>query len=164
MQENVPQIPNPAMPNPATPNKSGCGCCGCLTGCLFVFLLPFILMGIVYFTVDLGGLADQVIDLSYREIFRPRIIEASLSTSLAPADKQAALKVSDQFIEDYLKLPKEEKRYIRHEAITYLYYDMQNKKLPPSETPHLNNFINAEKQKLQSNPAFHFLNNPSLKP
>ena len=99
--QNVPITLNNPTQNPATPNKSGCGCCGCLTGCLFVLFLPFIVMAVLYFTVDFGDLADRAIDISYQQIFRPKIIEPSLSRDLKPLEKQAALQLSDQFIQDY---------------------------------------------------------------
>lgn len=155
MQSQSPQIVISA-PNPARPKKSGCGCCGCLFGCLVAFLIPIgILLGI-YFTVDFSSMTDQVIDISYRQIFRPKIIETSLS-NLKPSEKQAALQLADQFFQDYMTLPKEEKKLIREEILTYIYYDLQNKKVSPDQIPHLNKFIEDEAKKMQNHPALKFL-------
>lgn len=159
--QNDPIVVNP--PHPASPKKSGCGCCGCLVGCLVAILIPIGVLFALYFTLDFGKMTDQALVWSYKEVFRPKIIEASLSASLSTQEKNAALQLSDQFVEDYLKLPEEEKKLIRREAFTYLYYDTQKQKVPPEEIIHLTRFIESQKQKFQNNPAFPALNMPSKK-
>jgi hypothetical protein len=155
--QNIPISITTPSPNPATPKKSGCGCCGCLSGCLVALLIPIGILFALYFTMDFGKMTDHTLVWAYKEVFRPKIIEASLSASLSPQEKNAALQLSDQFVEDYLKLPEEEKKLIRREAFTYLYYDMQNQAPPPEEIIHLNRFIETQKQKFQDNPAFPLL-------
>lgn len=151
--------PTPISPSP-TPQKSGCGCCGCLMGCLFMFFLPIFLLGVVYFTVDLGNVADQTVAWGYREIFRPKIIEPSLAGSLNPAQRKEALKLADQFLDDYLVLPAGERKFIRQELTSYIYYRMQDKNPPPEDWSHLNRFIESERLKFKNNPVFPLLNNP----
>lgn len=160
MQNLNPQIITPT-PNPATAKKSGCGCCGCLTGCLLAILIPIGILFALYFTIDFGKMTDHTLVWTYKQVIRPKIIEASLSASLTPEQKNAALQLSDQFVEDYTKLPAEEKKLIRNEALIYLYYDMQNQKAPPEEIVHLTRFIEAQKLKFQNSPALPFLNNSS---
>lgn len=153
---------NPSVAQP-TSGKSGCGCCGCLSGCLFMLMLPFVILAVLYFTVDMGKMADSGINWWYRDVVRARVLEPSLPASLTPQQKQEALQMADQVVDDYMNLPESEKKLIRSEVLTYIYYDVQNKKPSPTEIMHLTAFIEGQKRKLQNNPIYPLLDskNPS---
>jgi len=154
--QTEPLISTPNM-NPATPRRSGCGCCGCLSGCLFMLMLPFLVLAILFFTLDMGKVADQGLHWWYRDVVRARVLEPSLPSSLSPQQKQEALQLADQVVDDYMNLPEAQKKLIRKEALAYFYYDIQNKPVPPSEVMHLTAFIEGQKRKLQNNPLLPLL-------
>lgn len=150
---------NPSMNPPQ--NRSGCGCCGCLSGCLFMLMLPFVILAVLYFTIDMGKMADTGLNWWYRDVVRARVLEPSLPASLTPQQKQEALQMADQVVDDYMNLPESQKKLIRSEMLTYIYYDVQKKPIPPSEIMHLTTFIEGQKRKLRSNPIFPLLDNTS---
>src|SRR4030095_8830446 len=130
------------------PTKSGCGCCGCLFGCLAVLLIPPLILLILYFTVDVGKFGDQAMVWTYYNVVRPRVIEPAMKNT-TDTQKQQALAVMDHYVEAYQKLPDAERKLIRQEAMTYLYYESQNQKAPPEKVQHLNQFIQSQIQILQ---------------
>src|SRR5262250_1111669 len=116
------------------PTKSGCGCCGCLFGCLAVLLIPPIILLILYFTVDVGKYGDQAAVWSYYNLVRPQMEEKLKSSQ--DADKQKVLAVTDHYVDAYQKLPDAERKLVRQEALTYFYYESQNQKAPPEKVQH----------------------------
>lgn len=159
MMENQPILGNPTLNPPQS--RSGCGCCGCLSGCLFMLMLPFVIIAVLYFTIDMGKMADTGLNWWYRDVVRARVLEPSLPASLTPQQKQDALRMADQVVDDYMNLPESEKKLIRSEVLTYIYYDVQKKPIPPAEISHLTNFIDGQKRKLQNNPLFPLLDKTS---
>jgi hypothetical protein len=134
----------------ATPQtkKSGCGCCGCLAGCLAVILLPIIAMMVLYFTVDFGKVGDSSLVWSYRHVVRPQILEPSLK-DLKPTDKAMALDIFDSYVDAYEKLPDVERKQIREELWNYVYYQSQDQPVPPEKVMHFNRFIQDQMEVLK---------------
>jgi hypothetical protein len=134
---------------PSQPTKSGCGCCGCLAGCFALILIPPILFLILYFTVDLGKVGDQTMIWSYYNVVRPRIIEPAMKNA-SEEEKKRTLLVMDHYVQAYQTLPDAERKLVRQEAFTYLYYQSQNQQPPPEKVAHLNKFIQDQIKTLQS--------------
>lgn len=144
--------PNPAPTGaPSTfqqPSKSGCGCCGCLFGCILILLIPPLVAVILYFTVDFGKVGDQGLFWAYENVVRPRI-EEQLDPSMSPSDKKMVLEITDSFVNAYRNLPSGERKEIRRELLTYFYYNAQNQPPPPEEVRHLNRFVETQMEILK---------------
>jgi len=139
----------PPMATPATPvKKSGCGCCGCLVGCLAVILIPIIALVVLYFTVDFGKMGDRAADWTYHSVIRPQILEPSLK-DLKPEDRAMALDIFDSYVDAYEKLPDVQRKQIREELWNYVYYQSQQQPVPPEKVVHLNQFIQNQMEVLK---------------
>ncbi|MFO1519912.1 MAG: hypothetical protein U1F57_09665 [bacterium] len=141
-------IPPQAMPYPPQQTKSGCGCCGCLTGCLVALMIPPLILLVLYFTVDFGKWTDRAMIWGYHEVFRPQVLEPALSGA-KPEDKKLGMEVFDHFVDAYDALPESEKKEIRHEIPTFLYYQMNNQKAPPEKVAHLTQFFQNQMEILK---------------
>lgn len=144
-----------SAPNPGTTmvyapkKKSGCGCCGCLSGCLVLLLLSLGVLAGALFFLDLGKLADQTLLFTYKTAARPLIIE-SFNPQTSDLERKQALEVMDGYVDAYMNLPAEDKKPIRQEALIFLYHEIQNQKVPNDKVVHLNIFIENTQKNLMN--------------
>jgi len=140
---------NPNMPyNPVPKRKSGCGCCGCFTGCLILLLLPPLIFGILFFTLDLGEKVDEAMIYSYYQYGRPAIIQA-FDAKMSESERKQSMEVLDSYVEAYHQLPKEDRRLVRKEALVYLFYSAQGKEPPPEKVSNFMRFFDAHLNQLK---------------
>lgn len=150
----TPPLPNPnptASQNFAMPAKKSKGCSCCFVGCLFLVVLLIILLIGTYFGFRYSSdiiFSDSVVTWTYQNVARPKI-EQMLPSNMSPAEKQTVLAQADQAMSDFATLSVEEKRVLRKEGLTALYYYSQNQIIPPEKIPHLIQFIEKEEKALR---------------
>jgi len=146
--------PGSTAPMVPARKKSGCGCCGCLGGCLLLLLLSVGLLAASVFFLDTGKLVDRGLGFSYYQFARPWIIE-TISVKSSPEDRQQVIMIADTFVATYLNMSEEEKKPLRKELIQLLYYSSQGKPFGMEKFPHVESLRDQVMKKvLKENPQW----------
>ena len=132
----------------ARPKKSGCGCCGCMFGCLFIIVAMLGSLVGAYFFLDFGPIIERQLYSSYKGQIRP-LIEQKLALKMGPAERQQTMAGLDFVLDEYMKLPEDEKKPLRKEIKLYLWYEIEGQKVPPEKVPHLLQFQKQVEPELQ---------------
>lgn len=144
---NSPQVSSSNISH-TPPKKKRCGCF--LTGCLSVLIVLFLIgvgsgIGFYYTLKNAGEISDEVVEWTYTNVARPKIME-NIPPHLSEREKQQILETSDNAVQTYLKLPREQKKIILKEGMVASYYLSQDKSIPPEKIPNLTIFIREQIQ------------------